>query len=260
METPPLNSRGPRYLRKITNVVLDALVKAEEAAHGGTCAHELHLVVDRLKASQDFEDFYHRSYRELMEIVENEKMELRRSNAFGRLVIHALGGLMADGTFSRDMLPNIFSFLHLVLGDDTEAYGERCKNLVAELKEELGDEFTWDSFYDDARAKLILWHTLVRISASFRRWDLRKDWFIKLMAYTPSTVSVGQNAFVVRERADHDEPQIFGEREFCQFFTALFTSLTEISPADEALFRKEFGTDPHHLIGDFLVHLASCVV
>lgn len=258
-----MGSRGPRHLRKTTNVVLDALIKAAEASYRSSPLgmNALKDIVESLKRSPDFEDFYRRSYRELMDIVEAEKNEQRRTNAFGRLIVHPLGQLIDDGTIDRDLLPNIFSFIHLVLGDDSDRYGEECQEIVRQLKAELREDFTWDAFYGDPRAKLILWRTLVRIAASFKRWDLRKDWFMKLMQYTPTSVSTASNAFVVRERDHLDGPRVFGEHEFCAFFHALFAPLTEhFGRADEDLFRHEFGQDPHHHIGQFLVHLAACVV
>ena len=120
-------------------------------------------------------------------------------------------------------------------------------------------DFTWDAFYDDPEAKQVLWHTLVRISASFKRYELRKDWFIKLMQYRPTTVSLASNAFMTREHDPSEEPIHFGEREFCIFFHALFDPLQNLSPRDDAAFRKEFGSDPHHLIGEFLVNLSMCL-
>lgn len=256
-----MSSRGPRLLRRTTNHVLDALLKAAEAAWQGHPKEMAALrdIITALEASNQFDDFYHRAYRELLDVVEQEKLEQRRTNAFGRLMVHNLGPLFEDGTLDRVFLPNIFSFFHLVLGDDAGFYGEQCLKLVADMKADLGDDFTWDLYYESHEAKLILWRTLTRIAGSFRRWDLRKDWFMKLMQYTPTTVSLGSNAFVTRE-IDHDEPHVFGNRQFCAFFQALFEPLTDMSPADEAAFKKEFGTDPHHLIGQFLVHLASCEV
>ena len=257
-----MGARGPLHLRKTTNVVLDALVVAVEGAcHGQPLSMPLlENIVAELKASAGFEDFYHRSSREMMDIVEGEKREQRRSHAFGRLVMHPLSPLFEDETLDRALVTNIFSFLHLVLGDEAEVYAQRCKDIVQSLKDDLGDYFTWDAFYDDPHAKLILWHTLVHISASFKRYDLRKDWFIKLMQYRPATVSLASNAFVTREHDTSEEPLVFGEREFCIFFHALFDPLTELSPKDDAAFRKEFGSDPHHLIGGFLVNLSMCLV
>lgn len=257
-----MGARGPRHLRKTTNVVLDALVLAvEQAGHGGPLGMPLlEKIVSELKISAGFDDFYHRSYREMMEIVESENREQRRSNAFGRLVMHPLSPLFQDESLDRALVTNILSFLHLVLGDEVEVYSNRCGDIVRALKEGLGDEFSWDRFYDDSEAKVVLWHTLVHISASFKRYDLRKDWFIKLMQYRPTTVSVASNAFVTREHDAGEEPLVFGEREFCRFFHALFDPLTELSPKDDAAFRKEFGADPHHLIGGFLVNLSMCLV
>lgn len=255
-----MSSRGQKLLRSTTNHVLDALLSAAERAfHGGPVSVQgLRDIVAGLKTSSQFDDFYRRAYDDVVELVDLEKIEHKRTNAFGRLIIHQLGDLLDHGTLDRALLPNIFSFLHLVLGDDAQTYGDRCAEILADVKTDLGEDFSWDAFYGDPAAKLVLWHTLTRIAVSFKRWDLRKDWFIKLMQYTPTTVSLGQSAFVVRELDHAEEPRVFGNREFCAFFTALFAPLTHIEPADEALFKKEFGTDPHHLIGPFLVHLASC--
>ncbi|MBC7950281.1 MAG: hypothetical protein H7Z12_00485 [Rhodospirillaceae bacterium] len=257
-----MGSRGPRLLRKTTNGVLDALLQAAEHAYKTHAMgmNGLHDIVEGLKVSPQFDEFYRRAYREMMEVVEAEKLEQKRQNAFGRLIIHPLSGLFDDGTLDRDILPNIFSFIHLVLGDDAESYGERCIELIRDIREDLLDDFTWDAFYNDPQAKVILWHTLTRIATSFKRWDLRKDWFIKLMQYTPSTVSLGSSAFVVREHEHVEEPRVFGNHEFCAFFQAMFHPLTQLEASDEELFRQEFGSDPHHLIGQFLVHLATCQV
>ena len=254
-------SRGVQHLRNTTNTVLDALIQAAEQGRPplpGIAA--LHDIVASLKNSSAFDDFYHRAYREMMEIVASEKQEQKRVNVFGRLMIHPMSELFESGEFDRDFLPNVFSFLHLVLGEECDEFGVQCTQIVAALRDEMGDEFTWDCFYDDREAKKIQWRTLVRIAASFKRWDVRRDWFIKLMQYTPSTVSMGQSAFVVKDAGEHEpaEPRVFTGRQFCEFFQALFRPLTEIQYADEAAFRQEFGADPHHLIGDFLMHLASC--
>ncbi|MEW5726649.1 MAG: hypothetical protein AB1918_02375 [Pseudomonadota bacterium] len=239
--------------------MLDALIKAAKDAYDDRLIglNGLNDIVEGLKTSPGFDDFYRRAYREMMEIVEAEKLEQKRTNAFGRLMIHPLSEAFDTNVLDRDVLPNVFSFIHLVLGDDGDKYAEECTKLVHDLREALDDEFTWDAFYSNRQAKLIQWHTLVRIAASFQRWDLRKDWFVKLMQYTPTTVSLGASAFVVKEN-HHDEPRVFGNREFCAFFQGLFKPLTEISAGDEDVFRKEFGTDPHHHIGKFLVHLAAC--
>ena len=259
-------SRGAQHLRKTTNTVLDALLQAAQQGHPplpGIAA--LHDIVAMLKISPSFDDFYHRAYREMMEIVASEKREQKRVNCFGRLIVHPMSELFESGAFDRAILPNIFSFLHLVLGEECDDFGVQCTRIVGDLREELADDFSWDAFYEDAEAKRIQWHALVRIAGSFKRWEVRKDWFIKLMLYTPSTVSMGQSAFVVKDThpaGEHEpaEPHVFTERQFCQFFQAMFRPLTELRTADQEPFRREFGADPHHLIGEFLMNLAACPI
>jgi hypothetical protein len=257
-----MTGHGPEHLRKTTNVVLDALVRAaEQALHGHAIdMRTLESLVTELKGATAFDDFYRRSYRELMEVVAGESIEQRRANAFGRLMMHPLSALFSEDRLDRVLVPNIFSFLHMVLGDEEAIAAERCVAIVTQLKGELGDHFTWDAFYEDPEAKLIFWHVLVKIAASFKRYDLRKDWFIKLMQYRPTTVSLASNAFVTKEHSPYEDPIQFGEREFCLFFHALFDPLQNLDRKDEAAFQKEFGQDPHHLIGGFLVNLATCAI
>ena len=254
-----MSNRGPKLLRKTTNQVLDALLSVAEEAYHATdpTLHHLHEMVVGLKQSAQFDDFYRRAFREMMEMVNQEGLEQQRSNAFGRLVIHPISPLFHNDSLSRDSLPNLFSFFHLVLGEDADKYNAACQELVRSLRQTLEEEFTWDVFYQHPAAKLILWHTLLRIATSFRRWDIRKDWFIKLMQYTPTTISLGQSAFVMRE-VDHEEDhRPFGERQFFQVMKALFSGMEHMEPEDLAQFRQEFANDPHHLAGPFLVHLAS---
>ncbi len=255
-----MGTHGPKFLRKTTNVVLDALLQAAERAYGGrpVAVEALHEIVQGLKNSAQFDPFYTQSFHELSKIVDGEKLSNQRQHAFGRLMLHPLSHALDQGPLNRDMLPNIFSFFHLVLGEDAETYASRSQDIVKGLRDELGEDFTWDAFYLDPDARIIQWHTLVRIAQSFKRWDVRKDWFMKLMQYTPTSVSVGPSAFVMRE-IDHDEePKLFTNREFCIFFRGLFSSLDELTANEEKAFAKEFGQPPHHLIGQFLLHLAAC--
>lgn len=257
-----MGQRGPSLLRNTTNHVLDALLRAAEAAYHGQAVpmKALHDIVEGLKSGAVFDEFYRHSFNDISETVEEDKLAQQRSNAYGRLMLHPLNELFQSERLDRELLPNIFSFFHLVLGDDAQTYGDACKDIVATLKSDMGDAFSWDAFYAHPEAKRIQWHTLTRVATSFKRWELRKEWFIKLMQYTPTTVSLGQSTFMTREVDHTEEPRVFGNRDFCAFFQALFIPLTEMAIADEPAFKREFGSDPHHLIGGFLVHLASCEI
>lgn len=253
-------ARGPLHLRKVTNVMLDALVQAAERAGQGRplSLSLLENVVAGLKASADFEPFYQRSYHELLEIIDGDRSEQRRVNAFGRLMFDPLGRLFDQGRLDRVLIVNLFSFLHMILGDEEERIATRCRDIVELLREERGESFLWSDFSGDPEAKLILWRTLIAIAGSFRRFDPRKDWFIKLMMYRPSSVSVASNAFVPIESDPNAEMIAFGEAEFGLLFSALFEPLVDLSPRDHVAFVREFGAEPQALVGDFLDHLARC--
>jgi len=257
-----MGEQGPAYLRKVTNDVLDALVIAAERASSGRplSVALLEEVVSGLKGSAAFDDFYRRSYAEITELVGADDINQRRANAFGRLMIHPFDPLFEAGELDRELIGNLFSFLHMVLGDEAEAHAARCRDILATLRDELGTSFSWEAFFDDPDIRLIEWQVLLHVADLFKRFDVRKDWFIKLMHHRQNTVSVASNAFYAIEHDAVAEPITFGEREFSLIFHAWFDPLESLSPRDDLAFRRAFGGAPRARIGAFLTHLAGCPV
>lgn len=257
-----MGEQGPAYLRKVTNDVLDALVVAAERASAGHPLSPGLLVeiVSGLKDSAAFDDFYRRSYAEIAQIVADDDLNQRRTNAFGRLVIHPLDPLFEAGELDRALIGNLFSFLHMVLGEEAQANADRCRDVLAMLRDELGTSFSWEAFFNDPEVRLVEWQVLLRIADLFKRFDVRKDWFIKLMHHRQNTVSVASNAFYTIEHDAAAEPITFGEREFALIFHAWFDPLENLSPRDDLAFRRAFGTAPRGRIGSFLTLLAGCPV
>jgi hypothetical protein len=252
-----MTRRGPQHLRKITNVMLDALVRAAERAGQGRALSRplLESVVEGIKTSREFDPFFERSYQEMLEIIEADRAEQRRFNVFGRLMIEPLGRLFETGRLDRALVSNLFAFLHMILGDEAERTANRCREIVELLREERGDAFLWSDFFADAEARSIRWRTLIAIARSFKRFEPRKDWFIRLMMNRPTSISIASNAFVPVETDPAAEMIPFGEEEFVVLFTALFAPLIEISPREQLAFEREFGATPEALTGEFLDHL-----
>ena len=113
--------------------------------------------------------------------------------------------------------------------------------------------FSWDSFYDDPRSRQILWTVLIRVSESFKRFELRRDWFISLMQNRPQAVSIGPNAFV--PRPSHEEQHNFGLEEFNTMFAALFGQMRHLSPAEARAFERDFGVAPEKAFAPLLLAL-----
>jgi len=160
---------------------------------------------------------------------------------YQRLLLSPLAELFQTGELSRDILPNYFNFIHLVMGDGQAALAEACAAIVAKMKTEPFPPFSWDDFLADQRARLVLWTVLLRIAESFRRFDPRRDWFMKLMQYDRQAVSLAANAFIPRPKAEDDSPKaIFGEDQFKLLFGALFVPMKKLGPEEQAAFRKSF--------------------
>lgn len=161
---------------------------------------------------------------------------------YQRLLVSPLDELLQSGELNRDILPNYFNFLHLVMGDGKDPLAEACAAIVAKMKAEPFPPFGWDDFLADPRVRVVLWTVLLRIAESFRRFDARRDWFIKLMQYDRQSVSLAANAFLPKNKTE-DEPvrPPFGPDQFNLLFAALFGPLRRLSDGDKAAFKNAFG-------------------
>jgi hypothetical protein len=238
---------GSTRLREIVNQMLETVLLAlSQDAKGGVLGQaQINAVFDRFMSSPDFEPFFEGAYHDILDTLPKSASLCRRDHPFGRLMVQPLVGLFEKEKFERDILPNLFNFFHMVLGDDEDKLSQDCQQIVDDLQSLSKEKFTWELFYRDPHARKVYWHVLVRIAILFKRWDLRKEWFLKLMQYTPTTTSLGSMAFQVREPASHDSsaPMLFGEDEFKRLFLAMFDEYARLPPSDLALFRDEFGAE-----------------
>jgi hypothetical protein len=254
-----LRHEGSRILRRASDHLLDAFVKAIEGAYGTqpVSISQLRTIAETLKQSSAIEEHYSRATEELVRVITRAVVEERRSNALGRLMLHPLSDSFAQGLLYRDIVPNLFSFLHLVLGDQVDEYNKQALDVVHQLKQERGDDFTWDHFYESEYGKRVRFRVLTSIARTFERFDIRKDWFIKLMQYAPTTVSVGSSAFVVQPHSNAaDDVRVFNEHHFAVLFRAWFQPVRNLTEAEERLYMEETHQTPARAFSNFFVNLA----
>ncbi len=246
--TPRMNPSGPRQLRDTANEMLDAFIKAVEQNYSDrpVAAADLRRLAEALKSSAEFDAVYEKAYGELQVQAVAQALavahDAQRVEMFHRVVTHPLDPLLDSETISREALPNFFHFMRLVLGEEVDAFQQRCVEAHDDLKAKLGDDFNWDVFYADARTKLVLYEVLLRIAEAFRRFDMRKEWFIGLMQYSPATIGVASNVFVPNPH--RDKSWTFGTDEFAQMFRHLFAPVRNMTDSDRALFTSKLGTAP----------------
>lgn len=247
---------GRDDLRHFVGHVLDAFVAALDQKHGGkvVTVNELREVARALEGSTALDASIDATYRRVKDAAAHELVRNRRREPFKRLMCHPLTAALESGAIDRDILPSYFNFLHLVLGDETEALSRLCVTICKDERHEDGVD--WDAFYADERAKYVLWTALHRIAASFRRFDARREWFIGLMQNKQTALSLGSNAFVPLPAGEEPkEPHPFGAEEFKITFAAMFGPLRRLSIEDEAHFVEAIGEKPESAFGEMWANL-----
>jgi hypothetical protein len=249
------DSRG--MLQRMIERTLAAYLAQVEKQYGGVAVGQRHLAaaLQGFLTSPYLSKFVDEAYDKLMDMAAEELLRNERSDPFHRLMVHPLTEVLDDGRLSRDILPNYFSFIHLVLGDAEEELSARCTDICADLRKGADGSFSWDRFYADPRAKSILWAVLVRVAECFRRFDVRRDWFITLMQNRLQAVSLASNAFLPRTHGDNPRP--FGLEEFKILFAALFAPVRRLTSAEHAIFREEFNAAPDQIFGRLFVQLTA---
>jgi hypothetical protein len=244
-------------LRRLAERVLDDYVAhiCRQSGDGAVGRRQLAAAQQSFLASPGFAAFLDQAHGQLMDLAADEVLRNERTDAFHRLMAHPLTDAFDCGALSRDILPNYFSFIRLVLGDAQEDMSELCRRICNDLQAPGNPRFTWDAFYADARAKRVLWAALVRIAESFRRFDVRRDWFIAFMQNRPQAVSLAPNAFLPRHSSE--DPKPFGAEEFNTLFGDLFGPLRRLPPADLAVFRQDFGGAPEQVLGRLFAALTA---
>jgi len=190
----------------------------------------------------------------LVHAVATEIAQERRGDPFRRLLVHPLTEILEAGGISRALLPNYFNFLHLVLGDGQNELSHQCEEIMLDVKRD--PDFTWDFFYDDPRARKVLWTVLMRIAEAFKRFEARRDWFIGLMQTRQQAISLASNAFIPLHHSEEDDKAPpFGPEQFNLLFGALYRPLLTMSADLDAAFTRQFGAPPAKVVAPLVEKL-----
>lgn len=256
-----MSAEGRAEIHRLAEDMLRALLHLVQERHGASplTVPQLRADIEAFARSPAFARLLQDAHGHLIGLAGEELLRQRRGDPFQRLMIHPLTDVFESGQLSRDILPNYFSFLHLVLGDAREDLALHCRDILSALKGSDDLAFSWDSFYDDPRAKQILWTVLVRIAETFRRFDARRDWFIGLMQNRPQAVSLGSHMFQPLPRHEDGSRIIhpFGLEHFHVLFSRLFAPLRRLSASDRRAFETTFGVSPEDAIGHIFANLAG---
>lgn len=248
-------NRGPDFLRQMANKLLDALVQGAdaEARKAPFTIDMLRQLVEAMKTAPDYDHYYRASYDSLMKVVEEDARRGARVNAFGRLLVHPLDPLFAEEKLDRRLIGNYFFFVRSLFGDEVDVMADEAATIAEEIRGKSGGNLDWASFYADPRAKQLYFRVIARVIRSFRVFETRRDWVMKVMQHDPTAVGISSNVYI--ERPFEGQALPFGTREFYMFFDGLIRPLARLSDEDAALFRNATGEDPDKVVRNFLSEL-----
>ncbi len=253
-----MSAKGVKQVQASMGAAVDLFVTLIEKSqkNGVINVHALAAAAQAIKRFPMFQTLVEEQYRQIYRVISDEVLSSRRSNFFGRLMLETVAPHWKNDDLNRAIIPNLLSFFRLVLGDEEAHYTQQCAEIVKDLRKTRGDEFDWSDYHNDPRAKIILYRVLVRVAQSFARFDARRDWFIKLMQYEPSSISVSSNVFVPTTGHGPDEVRPFTNLHFNILIKALFEPIRQMSADDEMLFVRELSMTRAKAFGIFFSNMA----
>ena len=252
-------AKGPLQIRHAVVTMLDAFVAtAQETAakHGGTVsAEEIDKIAEAMKLSGEMDNFYRAVFGQIVNTIVEAQHQNRRTNAFGRLVVHPLSDFFQSQQLDRGMLHNFFFFVHSLVGEEEKEWNDICANIVDELREKLGEAFTWDDYYEDPRAQAIFWQVLVRIAQAFKRFDTRREWLFRIMQHKQTSISLAPNKYV--KVGDGLDVAQFSKADFLTVFDNLFAPVRNLSYEQALRFEQVTGVAAKTAFAKFFEDLAA---
>ena len=239
-------AKGPLLIRHAVVTMLDAFAKtAQESAakNGGKIdAADIARIGEAMKSSGEIENFYRAVFGQVVASIVEQQNQHRRINAFGRLVAHPLGDFFQSQRLDRALLHNFFFFVQALVGEVESDWNATCAAVLDEMRDKAGDAFAWETFYNDPRTQAIFWQVLVRIAQSFKRFDTRRDWFLRIMQHKQTSVSLAPNKYV--QLGDGLDVAQFGKNEFLNLFDSLFAPVKRLTLQEVVRFEAATGLTP----------------
>jgi hypothetical protein len=178
--------------RALAEAMVDTVVghiRAEAEKQGGVLTLEQ---LDRVRWDMDATaEALHAAFeRSVAAYVGARSGEFHRRQPFDRLMVGHFEHLFADSAapahaddaVSRRMLPAFFLALSMMLGAERmDDYRDRCRRIMDRVHEAGDEAASWDAFYADEEARLMVLDAQVAIASHFEDAERRKAWFLNLV-------------------------------------------------------------------------------
>ncbi len=246
--------------------ILGALFKlASERTTDGQCIRlsDINTIIERMSVpSGPFEAFYAHKARACLVSAKVVELDKRRTNALARIILQPAEQLLDDpqAGLPRGIMPRLVEALRQMLGCDLhETLQQRATTVAHAHRDGKSGATDWGAVFASDEARTISFDALVALADCFRRFDLRKDWFLLFLNTNPASSAVAPNAFVVRSAEERSRHKQIGDAQFSALMGALFSNVHphKFDEASAAAFTRRFGRPPEAVFGRLFVNLAA---
>lgn len=227
---------GPEKLRECVSMFLDLIedqVAAKAGADDRITTDALQEILDGLRDPHDGQTMtlLKEGYQEIAHLVEEAHWMQERRYPLQRLLVKNFAHLLAERgqapeqgqNLSRRVLPAFSHALQQMIGPEMlQEYTDRCRNLVQNVRAQLGDQFDWQSVYADKHSHVITNDILVYIARYFTDISKRRHWMIDLF-----------DRSLAPGKGDAERDWVFSDWEFHALVGALYSELFKTLESDD---------------------------
>lgn len=230
---------------------IDLFLKlAKDQQHNGHLSYEtLELIAKSIKTDPQIEDKYCSFL--FQNCAAQMRMSLRSSprvNVYGRIIAEPFEHLLKSDqpVIVNSQLANFFYAIEVILGRaNYEKFMERSVQLMDKITKETGDTFTYEALYSHPKCWEIRWDSFMALAAFFSKFELRKDWYNRIMHSQPETPGTGQS------------PYPFSDFHFKSQMMCIFSAFTNFSDEDQKRFEERYSKTERKAFSAFLANVAS---
>lgn len=163
----------------------DRLIQAANKKGGLLTVNDLQTMSEEFHAKTTaLQAVFERSFEDYVHARERASLAQKRNFPFDRVLVHTFEHLFAreeeltETSVSRRILPGFFMAMGKMLGPEvSESFQERCRKIVARLRDGREDSFNWDEVYKRPDVKELLIEAEIAIAGYFEDVPKRIAWF-----------------------------------------------------------------------------------
>jgi hypothetical protein len=171
-----------------------------------------------------------------------------RLNVYGRIISQPFEHLLSkkQPVLASAQLGNFFHAIEAILGRAKyETFMERSLHVMERITTARGSNFTHQDLYADKESWEIRWDSIIAMAGFFKKFQLRKDWYKRVMQSDPETPGIGIG------------PYPFSDFQFKSQMMCIFADFTNLTDDERQIFEKRYSKTDRQAFSTFLANVAS---